>query len=131
MTSLILANKILEQGIEKALVLNIAVNIAIVDSAGFLIAFNRMDKALLGAVDIAIRKAKTAVLFQKPSHILGEKSQPNGPLYGIEQTNGGLITFAGGLPIMNDSGDIIAAIGVSGSSIENDLTIAQAAIKIK
>ncbi len=88
-----------------------------------------MDNALLGAIDIAIGKAKTAALFQKPSHILGEKSQPNGPLNNIEHSNGGLITFAGGLPIKNLNGDVIAAVGVSGSSIENDLIIAQACLK--
>ena len=87
-----------------------------------------MDKALLGAIDIAITKAKTAALFQKASHVLGEKSQTNGPLYGIEHSNGGLITFAGGIPITNSEGDTIAAIGISGSTIENDLAIALAAI---
>ena len=52
-------------------------------------------------------------------------SQPGGPLYQIEVSNGGLITFPGGLPIK--SGDqIIGAIGVSGSTVENDHTVAQA-----
>jgi len=94
-------------------------NIAVVANAGFLIAFKRTDKALLGDIDIAITKAKTADLFQKPNHVLGEKSQINDPLYGIENSNAGLITFAGGLPITNNEGETIAAIGISGSTIEN------------
>ena len=87
-----------------------------------------MGKALLGAIDVAITKTKTAALFQKASYMLGEKLQVNGPLYGIEQSNGGSITFAGGLPITNSKGEVIAEIGVSGSTVENVLAVAQAAI---
>jgi len=121
--------KIIDKAISKAEHLNIMVNIALVDSAGYLINFKRMDGSLLGAIDIAMKKAKTAALFAKPSHLLGEKSQPGGALYQIEQSNNGLITFAGGLPITNSNDELIAAIGVSGSTIENDLSVAQAAIE--
>ena len=120
--------QIIIKAINKADQLNIRVNIAIVDSAGYLINFQRMDGALLGAIDIALKKAKTAALFAKPCHILGEKSQPGGALYQIEHSNDGLITFAGGLPINNAIGEVIAAVGVSGSTIENDLAVARAAI---
>jgi len=119
---------LINKAIDKAEQLNILVNIAIVDSAGFLINFKRMDGAQLGPIDIAIKKAKTSALFGKPCHVLGEKSQPGGALYQIEQSNNGLITFAGGLPISNANGAIVAAVGISGSSIENDLAVAQAAI---
>jgi uncharacterized protein GlcG (DUF336 family) len=63
---------------------------------------------------------------------LGNLSQPSGPLFNIEH-NGSLITFAGGIPIKNNRGAIIGAIGVSGSSVENDFMVAQAAsiFKIK
>jgi uncharacterized protein GlcG (DUF336 family) len=120
--------KIITTAINKAKSLNIMVNIAIVDNAGYLINFKRMDGALLGAIDVAIKKAKTSALFGKPCHLLGEKSQPGGALYQIEQSNNGLITFAGGLPITNADGNVIAAVGVSGSTIENDLVVAQTAI---
>lgn len=126
--SLTLSEQLIAQAINKAKQLDIAVNIAIVDASGYLVNFNRMDGALLGAIDIAIGKAKTAALFEKPTHILGEKSQPGAPLYQIEQSNGGLITFAGGVPIVNDNNQVIAAIGVSGSTIENDLLVAQAGL---
>lgn len=123
------ADIILGKAIDKAVEREVSVNIAIVDYAGHLLSFKRMEGALLGAIDIAIRKAKTAALFQKPSHILGDKSQPGGPLYQIEHSNGGLITFAGGLPIIDDNGNVIAAIGVSGSTIENDLSVANAGVE--
>jgi len=120
--------QVINNAMNKAKQLNINVNIAIVDCAGYLINFKRMDGALLGAIDIAMKKAKTAALFAKPCHVLGEKSQPGGALYQIEQSNGGLVTFAGGLPITNSNGEVIAAVGVSGSTIENDLAVAQSSI---
>ena len=61
-----------------------------------------------------------------PSEELGALSQPGGPLYGIEVSNGGLITFPGGLPLKADDGTVIGAIGVSGSTVENDRAVAVA-----
>ena len=57
---------------------------------------------------------------------IGELSQPGGPLFGIEHSNGGLISFPGGIPIRNQSGTVIGAIGVSGSAVENDHAVAEA-----
>ena len=85
-----------------------------------------MDGAFLGSVDISIKKAKTARFFNMPTGKLGELSQPGKPLYNIEFSNGGLITFPGGLPLKDKAGNIIGAIGVSGSSVENDNEVATA-----
>ena len=57
---------------------------------------------------------------------IGRLSQPGGPLYQIEVSNGGLITFPGGVPIKDGAGNVIGAIGVSGSSVENDHAVAAA-----
>ncbi|MGB0863028.1 MAG: GlcG/HbpS family heme-binding protein, partial [Saprospiraceae bacterium] len=59
---------------------------------------------------------------------IGGLSQPGGSLYNIEHSNGGLITFPGGIPIKNANGDVIGAIGVSGSSVENDHAVAEAGV---
>lgn len=101
-------------------------NIAVVDAGANLVAFGRMDGAWLGSLDISIKKAKTARYFDMNTGIIGELSQPGKPLYNIEHSNNGLITFPGGVPIMNSVGEIIGAIGVSGSSVENDHTVALA-----
>ena len=61
-----------------------------------------------------------------PTGEIGKLSQPGGPLYNIEHSNGGLISFPGGVLIKNPKGDIIGAIGVSGSTVENDHAVAQA-----
>ncbi len=101
-------------------------NIAVVDAGANLKAFMRMDGAWLGSVDIAIRKARTARFFDMPTGELGTLTQPGGSLYNIEHSNGGLITFPGGLPLKDADGTVIGAIGVSGSLVENDLAVASA-----
>ena len=109
--------------------LGVKMNIAIVDAGGNLVAFNRMDGAWLGSVDISIKKAKTAAYFNMASSDIGKLSQPGGPLYNIEHSNGGLITFPGGLPIHGKDGVLIGGIGVSGSSVQHDFKVATAGKK--
>jgi uncharacterized protein GlcG (DUF336 family) len=101
-------------------------DIAIVDAGANLKAFVRMDDAFLGSIDISIKKARTARLFNMTSGQLGELAQPGQPLYHIEFSNGGLITFPGGIPIKDAGGTVIGAIGVSGSSVEDDAAVAAA-----
>ena len=102
-------------------------NIAVVDAGANLKAFARMDGAWLGSIDIAIKKARTARYFDMNTGEIGKLSQPGGALFNIEHSNGGLITFPGGIPIRQ--GDtIIGAIGVSGSTVENDHTVAEAGV---
>jgi uncharacterized protein GlcG (DUF336 family) len=101
-------------------------DIAVVDAGGNLKSFARMDGAWLGSIDIAATKARTARYFDLPTEELGALSQPGGPLYGIEVSNGGLITFPGGLPLKAADGTVIGAIGVSGSTVENDRAVAAA-----
>jgi uncharacterized protein GlcG (DUF336 family) len=120
------AHAIMSAAVNKAAEIDTKMDIAIVDAGGNLKAFLRMDGAWLGSIDIAIKKAKTARHFDMNTGVIGELSQPGGPLYNIEHSNGGLITFPGGIPIKDGEGSIIGAIGVSGSSVENDHTVAQA-----
>ncbi len=101
-------------------------NIAVVDVGGNLMAFLRMDAAWLGSIDIAVKKARTARLFDMPSGDLGGLSQPGGPLYGIEHSNDGLISFPGGVPLRVANGTVFGAIGVSGSTVEDDHAVALA-----
>ena len=112
----------------KAEEMGVKMNIAVVDAGANLVAFERMDGAWLGSTDIAQRKARTARFFDMPTGEVGKLSQPGGPLYQIEASNTGLITFPGGLPITNADGQIVGAIGVSGDSVENDRTVAQAGV---
>ena len=110
----------------KAIEIDTLMNIAIVDAGTNLIAFAHMDGAWLGSIDISQMKARTARYFNMDTGEIGKLSQPGGPLYNIEHSNNGLITFPGGVCIKDASGNIIGAIGVSGSSVENDHTVATA-----
>jgi len=117
---------IVGKAIEKAKAIKTKMDIAVVDAGCNLKAFARMDGAWQGSIDIAIRKARTARFFDMPTGEIGKLSQPEGPLYNIEHSNGGLITFPGGVPIKTADGTIIGAVGVSGSTVENDHDVAQA-----
>ena len=120
------AQEVLAAAIAAAEEQGILMDVAVVDAGGNLKTFARMDGAWLGSIDIAAAKARTARYFDLPTEALGELSQPGGPLYGIEVSNGGLITFPGGLPLKSPDGVIIGAIGVSGSTVENDHAVAAA-----
>jgi len=100
-----------------------------IDAGGNLVSFNRMDGAWLGSIDIAMKKAKTAVFFQMNSCAIGGLSQPGLDLYGIEHSNQGLITFPGGVPVFDENDVMIGGIGVSGSTVTNDKTVADAGRK--
>jgi uncharacterized protein GlcG (DUF336 family) len=123
------AQRILDEAVRKADEIGTLMNIAVVDAGGNLKAFCRMDGAWLGSIDISIRKARTARFFDMNTGDLGAASQPGGSLYNIEVSNGGLITFPGGIPLREGSGEIVGGIGVSGSSVENDHTVAEAGAK--
>ena len=120
------AQAVLEAALNKAEETDTRMDIAVVDAGANLKAFIRMDEAWIGSIDIAIRKAKTARFFNMPTGEIGKLSQPGGSLYNIEHSNDGLITFPGGLPLKNSKGAIIGAIGVSGSTVENDRLVAEA-----
>merc|ERR1711951_35899 len=121
------AEKILEVALAKSDELGVKMNIAVVDNGANLVGFYRMDGAWLGSADIAIKKAKTAIFFQMDSDDIGSLSQPGGPLFNIEHSNNGLISFPGGVPIRRKNGALCGGIGVSGSSVENDKEVAMAA----
>ncbi|MBN1911974.1 MAG: heme-binding protein [Pirellulales bacterium] len=110
----------------KAEELGVRMDIAVVDAGANLKVFARMDGAWLGSIDIAMKKARTARFFDMNTGEIGKLSQPGGDLFNIEHSNGGLITFPGGVPIQNANGEILGAIGVSGSTVEDDHVVAQA-----
>jgi len=120
------AERIVAAAKKKAAEINTKMDIAVVDAGGNLKAFARMDGAWLGSIDIAQKKARTARWFDMETGAIGALSQPGGPLYGIEHSNGGLITFPGGVPLKTAAGEVVGAIGVSGSTVENDHAVAAA-----
>ena len=120
------AKTALEACIKKSEEIGVAMNIAVVDAGANLTTFFRMDGAWLGSIDISMKKARTARYFDMPTGDIGSLSQPGGALYNIEHSNGGLISFPGGVPVVDGNGTVLGAIGVSGSTVENDHIVAEA-----
>lgn len=123
------ASKAVNASIEKAKALNIPVSIAVVDNGGHLVAFARLD-SVYGVIDFAMKKAKTAVMFGVDSEIVGTiiaGADVHG--YGMINSNGGLLTIAGGVVIKDKKGNITGAVGSSGGSVEQDKEIAEAGAK--
>ncbi|HEJ1121951.1 TPA: heme-binding protein [Pseudomonas aeruginosa] len=106
----------------------LAVCVAVVDAHANLLAFVRMDDSVPGAIDLAQRKARSAALFRLPSGELGRLAGPGQPLWSIEQSNGGLACFAGGMPLGDAGGSCLGGVGVSGASAAQDQSIAEAAV---
>ncbi len=119
------ATAALQAAEKKAHDLGINEDIAVVDAGGNLKAFSRMDQAWLGSIEISIRKAKTSRYLDMPTAELAKKAQPGQPLFGIQSIEPTVI-FAGGVPIKLANGQVIGAIGASGSTPENDNAVAQA-----
>lgn len=122
------ANLVVQTCIEKSRQMGVKMDIAVVDAGANLKAFARMDDAWLGSIDIAIKKARTARFFNMDTEAIGGLSQPGGPLFNIEHSNNGLITFPGGVPLKNAQGEVIGGVGVSGSSVEDDRAVALAGV---
>ncbi|WP_250626786.1 GlcG/HbpS family heme-binding protein [Pinirhizobacter soli] len=120
------AERVIAAARRKAGDLGAPVNIAVLDSGGHLKAFLRMDGAVLGSIELALGKAKTTVLFGLNSEAVFEYCKPGAPAYGLENSNGGLVVFAGGCPLRSAQAELIGAIGVSGGTVPQDGSIAEA-----
>jgi uncharacterized protein GlcG (DUF336 family) len=126
--SLAQAQAMIERARAHAEGIGVPMNIAVVDGGGHLIAFARMDRAIRGSIEIALTKAKTSILFNGPSENLWEFCKPGGPAPATEHTNGGLIPYAGGVPVTGEHGALTGAIGVSGGLPVQDGEVARAAL---
>lgn len=122
------AQAIVDGAAAKALELGLPVITAVLDAGAHLKSFRRMDGAVLGSIDIAIRKARTAALFQANSEAVWEYCKPGAPAPGLQLTNGGLATFGGGIPLKGRDGGVIGAVGVSGGTVAQDQEVAQTAL---
>ncbi|WGF86279.1 GlcG/HbpS family heme-binding protein [Marinivivus vitaminiproducens] len=122
------ADAAIAAGRREAEAIGVPMNIAVLDAAAHLKGFSRMDGALLGSIDIALAKARTSALFGLNTEAIGEFSKAGGTSPGLENTNGGLVVFAGGIPVHGPDGSVIGAVGVSGGAVAQDFQVAQAAV---
>jgi uncharacterized protein GlcG (DUF336 family) len=121
------ARRIIDAAEKKAIEIGQPMNIAVVDEGANLISHIRMDKAWIGSINIAINKAFTARAFNISTKELADNSQPGDQFYGIHVSNHDrVMIFAGGIPLKDQNGVVIGAIGVSGGSGVQDQTVAEA-----
>lgn len=123
-----LAKKIVDACYEDAKKKGLDMVFAVVNKHGELLAFNRMDEALLVSTKLAENKAWTAAALKMSTAELNLLIQPGGEFYGLQNfQDGRVVPFAGGIPLK--SGDkIIGAVGVSGGSGEEDAGVCQAGV---
>jgi glc operon protein GlcG len=100
------------------------VAIAIVDEAGELVAFHKIDETQAGSIDIAIGKARTAARMKRPTKAL-EDAVAGGRTVFLAVD--GLVPLEGGVPITVE-GRVVGAVGVSGVTSQQDAQVAQAGI---
>lgn len=117
-----------QEAINKAVELNIKINVSVTDSSGLELAFIRMNDSFIHSINIAKDKAYTSASFGFPTHTWTEifKGAPH-----LEQgfsSRDRLIPFGGGLPILHNN-EKVGAIGVSGGTEEEDIICAKYAIK--
>lgn len=121
------ARRAVAAAVAKSVEMNKSMSIAVVDDAGLLKAFERMDNASQVSIDIAQNKAFTSAATRLPTHEWHEFIKNDPPLlHGIVHTPR-LIIFGGGLPI-TEGGQVIGAIGVSGGHYSDDIEVAKAAL---
>lgn len=110
---------------------NWRMNIAVVNDGANLVYFEHMDGAFLGSIYISQHKAMTSANFPVPTRTFGEiafgKEGKPGVVPGIADVPG-IITFAGGLPIMTGNKAQIGGIGVSGGTSDQDEECAKAGL---
>jgi uncharacterized protein GlcG (DUF336 family) len=125
-----LAKRLVGAALESAAASQALVSVAVVDPGGHLICFERMDGAEIAGPVLAVDKAYTAVAHRSGTHELAPLVIAGAPLIGMNSADRGrYICFPGGLPLWSE-GRVIAGIGVSGGTAEQDLAAATAAAKI-
>ena len=102
---------------------NWKMNVAVADSGGNLVAFQRMDGAMLASIQIAEHKARAAVTFRRPTKIFEDGVQLMHLNYLLAFD--GIIASRGGIPLI-DQGVIIGAIGCSGGTDSQDEIVSKA-----
>lgn len=120
------ARRVISAAEQKANEIGQPMNVAVMDAGRNLKAFARQENAWLGSIDIAIDKAFTSASFRMQTQDIAGMAQSGQPLFGIHTTNDArVVIFGGGIPL-EQNGETVGAIGVSGGSVDQDQQVAEA-----
>ena len=98
---------------------SLSLAVCVVDASGHVVASQRMDRAALGAMRLAVGKAYTAVLWGAPTGYFMQSTQPGGDDWGWNTTDERIVVYAGGVPLYVE-GELVGAVGASGGTAEQD-----------
>ena len=128
--SLDLALALLARVREEAEARDLSLAAAVVDSAGQVLASQRMDGAALGAMRLAAGKAFTAASWATPTGEFTRSTQPGGDDWGWNTTDERIVVYAGGIPLLAD-GELVGGLGASGGTPgEDEACVAAAATSL-
>ena len=116
------AQQVLSAAEREAQALHAPCAIAVVDTSGILVAFLKMDGVRAGSPDLAIGKARTSALLQRPSAETESAVNDGRPALATSR----LMTLRGGAPLIA-VGEVVGAVGIASLDKDNDVKIAQAA----
>lgn len=117
------AQAVIRAAVEEAKKRNWKMNVAVADSSGSLVAFQRMDGAMLASIEIAEHKARAAARFRRPTKVFEDGIQVMRLNYLLAFD--GVIASRGGIPLI-EHGSIIGAIGCSGGTDSQDEVVGEA-----
>jgi uncharacterized protein GlcG (DUF336 family) len=122
--------KVLAQRVEtEAAKAKVPVAVCIIDVHGNLVLQHRMNGAPLFSLEISERKAYTSSLVGVRTADLLALVQPGQSLYALPTVGGGrFCPMGGGVPLLDDNGQLFAGVGVSGGTAEQDVAIVEAAV---
>ncbi len=126
--SLALALELLDGVRREAEDRGLALAACVVDAAGNTVASQRMDGAALGAMQLAVGKAYTAVLWGTRTGDFTASTQPGGPDWGWNTTDPRVVVYAGGVPLIAE-GALVGGVGASGGAAEEDEACVLAAVR--
>jgi glc operon protein GlcG len=118
------ATKAVAAALAEARKMNLPMAVAIVDNAGQLVAFEKMDNTQTGSVNVSQDKAVSAAIFRRPTKVFQDAVAGGGAglrILGLRGAN----PVEGGLPLMS-GGKIVGGIGVSGGTSDEDGVVAKA-----
>jgi uncharacterized protein GlcG (DUF336 family) len=118
------AKKVAESAVTEARKNNWTMAVAILDTGGHLVYFEKMDGTQTGSVAVSISKGRSAVLFKRPTKAFQDTVAAGGEGLRMLRLQGA-VPVEGGLPLLMDGG-IVGAIGVSGGTSQQDGVVAKA-----
>jgi uncharacterized protein GlcG (DUF336 family) len=124
--SLEAARRLVQEVVTAAAAESVALTVAVVDGAGTLIAFERMDRAPRFSAQLAVAKARTAATFDNPTSVLEASFRDRAVFANAFASQGGWYFGRGGFPVRVD-GELVGGIGVSGETAEREEELARRA----